>query len=150
MATVQTYTDAELVAAIVSKTTVNQALTYLYRQYYRPLERYVLTNQGSEMDAEDLVQDVMVSFVDLVQRDKFRGEASVKSMLYTLARNHWISILRKRGSDTKRDELFETERDQTIGDVSGYVLDREAQQTLTSLFERLGDTCRSILQLFYY
>lgn len=150
MATVTLFSDTDIVAAISAKTDINKALAHLYKQYYRPLERYVLANQGNEMDAEDLVQEVMVSFVDLVQRGKYRAEASVKSMLYTLARNHWITILRKRGSDGKRDEAFELERGQTTDDVAGYVLDLEAQQTLTALFDRLGDSCQKILQLFYY
>ncbi|AQG78640.1 RNA polymerase sigma factor [Spirosoma montaniterrae] len=150
MATRTTFTDAELIQAIRSKTNVNQALLFLYDRYYRLLERYVLTNSGSEMDAEDVVQEVMVSLVDLIQQDKYRGEASVKSLLFTLARNHWITMLRKRGSDTRRNEVFETERDQEEDDVSAYVMSLEAQQTLTALFDRLGDACRKILTLFYY
>lgn len=150
MATLLTFTDADIVQSLRSKTDVNQALRFLYDRYYRQLERYVLTNSGSEADAEDLVQEVMISLVDLVQQDKYRGEASLKSLLFTLARNHWITMLRKRGSDTRRDEVFEIERDRNEADVSEYVVGLEAQQTLTSLFQRLGEGCRTILTLFYY
>ncbi len=150
MTTRNIFTDAELVQAIRDKTDINRALLFLYDRYYRLLERYVLTNSGNEMDAEDLVQEVMVSLVDLVQQGKYRGEASVKSLLFTLARNHWITMLRKRGSDTKRNELFENERIHQEDNVSAYVLDLDAQQTLAALFERLGTACRTILTLFYY
>lgn len=150
MTTKDTFTDTELVTAIRSRTDVNRALLYLYKRYFRMLERYVLINKGNELDAEDLVQEVMVSLVDLVQRGNYRAEASVKSLLFTLARNHWITMLRKRDSDGKRDETFETERDLIVADVSEYVLDAEAQLTLSNLFDRLGEGCRKILQLFYY
>ena len=143
-------TDAELVEAISSKLHVNGALLYLYKRHYHGLERYVLTNQGTQADAEDLVQEVMVSLVDLIQRGKYRGEASIKSLLYTLARNHWVSVLRKRGSDVRREEWFETERGQIEEDVSNHLLDLEAQQTLTGVFNRLGEVCQKILRLFYY
>lgn len=150
MTTQHTLTDAELVAAIRSRADVNRALLYLYKRYYHLLERYVLNNKGSETEAEDLVQEVMVSLVDLVQRGTYRGEASLKSLLFTLARNHWVTMLRKRDSDGKRNETFETERDLIVNDVSEYVLDEEAQRTLSALFDRLGEGCRTILQLFYY
>ncbi len=146
----KTFTDAELVAAIQSKTDVNPALLFLYKRYFRLLERYVLTNNGNELDAEDLVQEVMVSLVDLIQRGNYRAEASVKSLLFTLARNHWITMLRKRGSDSKREETYEIERNLIVDDVSQYVLNAEAQKVLSDLFERMGDGCRQILQLFYY
>lgn len=150
MPTPKSYTDDELIAAIDNQADVNGAITYLYKTYYRLLERYVLANSGSEMDAEDLVQDVMVAFVDLVQQGKYRGEASIKSFLHTLARNLWITELRKRGSTAKRNVSFELERDQFTDDVSDYVTYSEAQQTVAELFGRMGETCRKILTLFYY
>lgn len=150
MPTSKSYTDDELIAVIENQADVNQAITYLYKTYYRMLERYVLVNSGNEMDAEDLIQDVMVAFVDLVKQGRYRGEASVKSFLHTLARNLWITELRKRGSMAKRNEWFELERDRLTDDVSDYVTYSEAQQTVAELFDRLGETCRMILTLFYY
>lgn len=150
MPTLKSYSDADLITAISTQADVNGAITYLYKTYYRLLERYVLANSGNEMDAEDVIQDVMVAFVDLVQQGKYRGEASVKSFLHTLARNLWITELRKRGSTTKRNELFEMDRDQLTDDVSEYVTYWEAQQTIADFFKRMGETCRKILTLFYY
>lgn len=150
MPTLKSYSDADLIAAIATQADINGAVTHLYKTYYRSLERYVLTNSGNEMDAEDLIQDVMVAFVDLVQQGKYRGEASVKSLLYKVGHNLWITELRKRSSTAKRNELFETERDQLTDDMSDYITYREAQQTVADLFSRLGETCRKILTLFYY
>ncbi len=150
MPTLKSYSDDELITAISTQADVNGAITCLYKTYYRLLERYVLANSGNEMDAEDVIQDVMVAFVDLVQQGKYRGEASVKSFLHTLARNLWITELRKRGSTAKRNELFEMERDQLTNDVSDYVTYQESQQTIAELFDRMGEKCRKILILFYY
>ena len=102
MPTLKSYTDEELIAAITTRADVNGAITQLYKTYYYPLERYVVANSGNEMDAEDLIQEVMVAFVDLVSQGKYRGEASVKSFLYTLARNLWVTELRKRGETCRK------------------------------------------------
>ena len=150
MRTIQSFSDDELINALKTENGVDNAIWFVYRTHYRLLENLVLTNNGSKIDAQDLIQEVLMLFIDMVQKDKYRGEASVKSFLYTIARNLWITELRKRGSDSKRNELFEINREQTEEDISNYLTRKEAQQTVIDLFERLGERCKQILTLFYY
>ncbi|MCP1386501.1 RNA polymerase sigma factor [Runella salmonicolor] len=144
------YTDQQLLADVQHPRGVNQAVTYLYKSHYRLLERYILNNSGNSTDAQDLIQEVMVSFVEMVREGKYRGEASVKSFLYTLTRNLWITELRKRGAEAKRNEIYETNREQWDDDINAFISYKEAQKTITALFEKLGEKCRKILTLFYY
>jgi RNA polymerase sigma factor (sigma-70 family) len=150
MPTTTDYTDEQLIADVQSPRGVNQAVAFLYKSHYRLLERYILNNSGSNADAEDVIQEVMVSFVEMVQQGKYRGEAGVKSFLYTLTRNLWITELRKRSADAKRHEVYENARDQWDEDVTGFISYKEAQKTIVELFEKLGEKCRNILTLFYY
>ena len=150
MPNAKNFSDAELITAIKTGNDIDNAVGFIYQNYYRLLENYVLTNNGNEMDAEDLIQEALVVFVDLVQREKYRGEASVRSFLYTLTRNLWISELRKRTSDSKRNGLFETGREKEEEDISNYLVYKEAQKTIVDLFERMGEKCKQILTLFYY
>jgi len=150
MRNTRSYSDEELIAAIKTSNDSNDAIAFVYRTHYRMLENFVLTNSGSKADAQDLIQDVMVSFVEMIQKDKYRGEASVKSFLYTLTRNLWITQLRKTGSEYKRNEYFETSRDKIENDVTVFLTYKEAQKTVLELFDRLGEPCKQILILFYY
>lgn len=145
-----TFSDEELITAIRTPGHLDAAIGYLYRTQYRLLEHYVLTNQGSRADAEDLIQEVLVAFLESVQQGRFRGESSVKSFLYTLARHRWISELRRRGSEHRRQEWFETSRDQTEADASALLVRHEAQNLMATLLDRIGESCRQILTLFYY
>jgi RNA polymerase sigma factor (sigma-70 family) len=144
------FSDQELIEAVQSPQGVNQAIAFLYKNHYRLLERYVLNNSGDSADAQDVIQEVMVSFVELVQQGKYRGEASVKSFLYTLLRNLWITELRKKGANSKRHELYENGREQWDQDVSEHLVYKEAQKTVLALFDQIGEGCRKILTLFYY
>ena len=150
MQNIQTFSDDELITALKTENGIDNAIRFIYRTHYRLLEGLVLTNSGSKTDAQDLIQEVLMLFIDMVQKDKYRGEASVKSFLYTVARNLWITELRKRGSDAKRNELFETNRDQVEEDISSYLTRKEAHQTVIALFDQLGERCKQILTLFYY
>ena len=144
------YEEAELVEAIRSGNGIDGALEFIYENYYGLLEHQVMSNSGTADDAADVIQDALVGLIDMIQKDKYRGDASVKSMLFTLTRNLWISELRKRGSSSKRLAWFENERETSERDVSDYLAYQEGRQLIVELLDRLGETCQRILTLFYY
>lgn len=144
------YTDEDIVRDIHAEQHLNRAMRFIYQHYYGLLENYVLQNSGSKADAEDVIQEVLIVFVEMVQKGKYQGKASVKSFLYTLTRNMWISELRKKGSASRRHEQFESERDESEKDVSEYLSYKEGQQYIRKLFAEMGEACQNILTLFYY
>ncbi len=83
MRNTKVFSDLELIAAIKTGNDIDSAVGFIYQNHYRSLENYVLTNSGNEMDAEDVIQEVLVVFIDIIQTDKYRSEASVRSFLYT-------------------------------------------------------------------
>src|SRR5579885_2441074 len=89
------YSDQELIAALKDNRQMDDAIKFIYKNYYGQLENYVLNNNGSEQDAGDVIQETIVAFIGIVQEDKFRGDASVKSFLYSIAKNIWLSEMRK-------------------------------------------------------
>jgi RNA polymerase sigma factor (sigma-70 family) len=143
-------TDQEILEQIRSKTNPNQAISQLYSQYYGMLEHYILQNSGSADDAADLIQEVMLVFVKLVSEEKFRGEASIKSILYSISRNLWITELRKRKSTSARNERYEGEKDQLDTNISDQISRNENLKFVMDLFEKLGEKCQQILTLFYF
>ena len=97
MEVVKNYTDSELLEALRSGRGMNPVLKFLYRQNFEVLKVYVIQNSGSEQDAEDIFQEVLVSFIELVRLEKFRGDSSVKTFLYALTRNTWLNELKRKG-----------------------------------------------------
>ncbi|AFL85028.1 RNA polymerase sigma factor, sigma-70 family [Belliella baltica DSM 15883] len=129
---------------------LNKALEYMYSTYYRLLESIILKNSGDEDDAADVIQDTFLAFVKMVQDGRFRKEAGVKSMLYSIARNLWITEIRKRKSTQNRHEIFEQGNDVEVIGVSVEIEKIENQKLILSLFESIGQKCKSILISFYY
>ncbi|GMQ24204.1 hypothetical protein Aoki45_08860 [Algoriphagus sp. oki45] len=143
-------TDQELLEQIRSKSNPNQAISQLYEQHYGVLENYILRNSGNQDDAADLIQEVMLVFVRLVTQGKFRGEASIKSFLYSICKNLWISELRKRKSMSARNERYEMEKDEMDLDISEEISRNENLRFVMDLFEKLGEKCKQVLTLFYF
>lgn len=150
MEVIRNLTDSELVGAIRQGRAMENALKFIYRQHFESLGRYVEQNNGSRQDAEDIFQEVLVSFIGLVQEDKFRGESSVKTFLYSMTRNTWLNELKRRGRSELRELKYEKAKDREEMDISHTIAGREAKLEVLSLVEQLGEGCKKILLLFYY
>jgi RNA polymerase sigma factor (sigma-70 family) len=152
MEIVRKYSDIELIEAIKSqqKTDLDRAIKYMYREYFDMLKIYTCHNSGNEEDAQDVFQEVLVAFIDMVQKDKFRGESSIKTFLYTVNRNIWLNELKKRGKAEKRNMVFENEKDSTLLDVSHVITQNENRKQILYIVDELGEICKKILLAFYY
>jgi RNA polymerase sigma factor (sigma-70 family) len=144
------FSEQEIISAIQSKEAVNSALRYLYDSYYRYLERYVLQNSGNEDDAADMIQEAFLIFIRLIEENKFRQESSIKSYLYSIIKNLWITELRKRKSMALRNEIYEIDKKEDTPDISNAIMKNESHKIIMDVFEEIGQKCRNILYRFYY
>lgn len=150
MEVIRNFPDSELVDNLRNGQRLDESIKAIYRSYFDSLSWYVLNNSGNRQDAEDIFQEVVVSFIDLVQKDKFRGESTVKTFLYSLNRFAWLNELKKRGRALAREEKYEKEQNKMELDTSHLMTNREEKAELVKLVGELGDTCQKILLLFYY
>ncbi len=150
MEVITTYSDAELLGILQTGADINPALRYLYRQHFSGLCHYIEQNHGNREDAEDIFQEVLVSFIELVRLNKFRGEASIKTFLYALNRNNWLNELKKRNRSQLRELKYENLKDNIEPGMEDIISGREARKQVFELVDRLGAVCKKILLAFYY
>jgi RNA polymerase sigma factor (sigma-70 family) len=144
------FSDRELIETLKKEHIDNVAISFLYHSYYAVLSNYIKQNQGSEQDAEDVFQEVIVTFIDIVKKEKFRGESSIKTFLFTLNKYAWLNELKKRGRVMLREEKYGNETDENEKDASQFLVERDAKKLVMALMDKLGDTCRKILTAYYY
>jgi RNA polymerase sigma factor (sigma-70 family) len=144
------YSDQELITAILNRENVNHAIRFMYDGYYRYLENYILQNSGNADDAADIIQETFLVFIKIVEENKYRQESGVKSFLYSIVKNLWITELRKRKSMGIRNEIFENTKESVSPDISHSLVRNESHQLIMELFQSLGEKCKNILLLFYY
>jgi len=142
--------DEELLAAIRQGSGLNNAIKSIYRDHFESMAWLIKNNNGSQQDAEDIFQEVLVSFIGLVQKDKFRGESTVKTFLFSMTRHTWLNELKKKGRSDVRELKYERAKDQQEVDVSHMIVEREAKKQVMDVVEQLGETCKKILVMFYY
>jgi RNA polymerase sigma factor (sigma-70 family) len=150
METRNLFTDSSLIQALRSDANPGEAIRYLYRTQYQSTEAYIKQNSGTSEDAEDIFQEVVLVFIEILKKDKFRGESTVSTFLYALTRNIWLNELKKRGKSKLRDEIFEKSKEKETMDVSYHIANRESKSRLMQLVEQLGENCKKILLAFYF
>jgi RNA polymerase sigma factor (sigma-70 family) len=144
------FSDSELVKAIQEKDMLEPAILQLYKDHAEITRSFIKGKGGTDQDADDIFQETVVSFIDSVQKSKFRQESGIRTFLISISKNLWYNEIRRRQRAGNRERLFEEERDQEDSGVSEIIRDRELKKQLNQLLQDLGDSCRKILELFYY
>lgn len=144
------YTDIELIDAISRDKDLDKALLFLYQQYATTTSSFIIHYGGSAQDAEDIFQETILAFIDIIKKGRYRMEASIKTFLVSIARNIWLNEQKKRERAGQREKRFEEGRGQQEDDASQLLSELENKKQVRELVGKLGEPCRKLLQLFYY
>ena len=144
------YNDDQLLLLIRNETNIDDAIKYLYKQYFTGLSIYVQQYDGNKQDAEDIFQETIVAFIELVHQNKFRGDASIKTLLFAINKNTWLNELKRRSRAGLREEKFEIARDNIDEGIETYIAGREARKKVLDILDKTGEGCKKILLAFYY
>ena len=144
------FSDSELVEAISQKDMLEQAILQLYQEHAAITRSFIMGKGGTSQDADDIFQETVVAFIDSVQKEKFRQESGVRTFLISISKNLWYNEIRRKQRAGNRERIFETEKGSEDSGVGETMQNRELQKQLNSLLEVLGESCRKILELFYY
>ena len=144
------FSDSELVEAICESGTVEQAIIQLYQEHGAIARSFIMGKGGTEQDADDIFQETIVSFIDTVQKRKFRQESGIRTFLISISKNLWYNEIRRRQRAGNREKLYVADfepEDTLIDDLIG---NRELKSMLKHMLNELGESCKKILELFYY
>jgi len=146
----ESFSDAELLRNLLHEVSIDRSVKFLYGEHFDFLSKYVLNNSGDFNDAEDIFQEVIISFVNLVKAGKFRGDSSVKTFLYSMTRNVWLNELKKRERLQVLEQKYERTKENNDAAIDLAIESREASQLLMKVIGELGESCKTILVLFYF
>lgn len=132
------------------KSDEERILNVLYTTNYKPLELYIVRNNGSSDDAKDIYQEAFLAVWRNVQTDRFtpRDEEEFAAYLMRVGKNKWIDELRKNKNKYKV----------SVDEESGFdrVSEGYADETDTYInavkkhYKYLGARCRELLGRFYF
>jgi len=144
------YTDDIIVLKLLSNNErdESEALKQLRGQCYGAIHRLVCNNQGREVDAEDIYQEVITNLVQKIRSGRFQQTASLKTYNCSVARNLWLKELRKKKRKTELEHLENTLECTT--DIEQNMIRQERYAALHRQIDKLPEKERKVLRLFYF
>lgn len=128
--------DRTLIAQLLKKD--RRSAGIFYKTYAPKIKHYVHAKVGVYEDAEDLVQDILFSFLEAA-RD-FRGNSSIQTYVYTIAHHKVIDYYRRK----KIKQLVFSQLPQLESLISP-LLDPQAQLDVTLVQEKIQRVLSSLL-----
>ncbi|MCK9410643.1 MAG: sigma-70 family RNA polymerase sigma factor [Bacteriovoracaceae bacterium] len=127
----------------------DEALVMLFRQNQKAVSSYVLRNNGSQDDAEDVLQESVIILWERVKRGRFEYSAKLSTFIFAVAKNVW-SRKRMRKYREPATEFENSALDSGEQSALDSLIDSERSRLIASALEKLGDPCRMLLVLYYW
>ncbi|MEP7255834.1 MAG: sigma-70 family RNA polymerase sigma factor [Ferruginibacter sp.] len=121
----------------------------IYRRYATGIKRMVVKNSGSETDAADLFQEVLIELHRKATTQNFVLTCPFEAFLHLVCRNRWINELHKRKGHTvtiSGDEGFSV--NENVAENYEALLTVEKRKNLIEeKLANMGEGCRDLLSL---
>ena len=144
-------TDEELLIGLADGS--DEALTHLYQRYFPMVLYFVTSNSGSEDDAKDIYQEVLIVLYEKVRSGSLELHCQLKTYLYSIGRRLWLKQLAQRSRFMVRDVETPVSDEFVNGQISDDLAEHEERDRQFDLMadslNRLGEPCRTLLDDFY-
>lgn len=124
---------------------------YLYKTYGSMIVGYVRKNSGSDQEAREMVQTVLLEFWTAVREDRYQESGKLDRYLYILTANTWRDELRRR--KVRRTDELDTnqmlvadDHEQSI--AMAIVKDRRIE-AMHHCLQQLESPCDDIIRLYH-
>jgi RNA polymerase sigma factor (sigma-70 family) len=126
-----------------------EALVMLYRSNRKPVTAFVLRNNGTRDDAEDMLQEALVVLWERVRSGRFQYTAKLDTFVYATVKNMWMRRLFSKRREVRESQTHEESPDGAPSALEEMITGEESRIVKEAL-DRLGEPCRKLLLLFYW
>jgi RNA polymerase sigma factor (sigma-70 family) len=127
----------------------DDALVQLFESNKRMVISYILKNNGTEEDADDMLQEAVIVLWENVRSGRFEYTSKLSTYIFAVVQNMW----KRKLSRAKREIPGGTETDESIADdpsALDLMINEEQVQQMRAALRRLDEVCRRLLLLFYW
>jgi RNA polymerase sigma factor (sigma-70 family) len=139
--------DARILDGI--RTGDETALVILYRTNRKSITAFLLRNNGTADDAEDMLQEALIILWERIRTGRHEYNAKLSTFLFGTVRNLWLRRLARKRRESPATHPPEEFPDETLSPLD-QIIDDEQTKAVRSALEALGEPCRTLLLLFYW
>lgn len=121
------------------------AFETLFREHYEMLCHFARKLLGNMEEAEELVQDLFVQLWD--KRDQLPEAMSMRSYLFTAARNRCLNVIKHHKIRDKHQEAVKMAPPAPAPDAAQELEHAELQARIGDAIDKLPDRCQQIFRM---
>ena len=137
------FSDSQLVEEI--KAGNEEALVSMQKSYYAMVKSFILKNNGTEDEIDDVLQDSIIAVWRNVNKPHFSLTVKMSTYLMAIVKNLWYKQLKKKTRFTVVDESLQEKI--TADDIKTDHLDH---RIIHQMVAELDETCMRLLGYFYF
>ena len=142
------HTDQYLIEGLMTNN--HQVIEDIYKTHVPKVVRFIENNNGSYDDAQDVVQDVLVSLYNQTKTKGLQLTCPFDAYFFLLCKRKWLNVL----SSSQNKKVTNLSEDVSIDKmVKQQVEDTELFDDRQQLFEQallqIGDKCKELLKLSF-
>jgi len=123
----------------------NKAFRILYKNILPKVKAYIITNNGSEQDAEDIFQEAIIILVRKIREKKFRKGEKIEPYIFTISKYLWIDKVRANTVHAKYQNY--AERNKEISDAVHEQIElKERRNDIDTILAQLGTKCYDLFK----
>ncbi|MDP5231247.1 MAG: sigma-70 family RNA polymerase sigma factor [Cellulophaga sp.] len=122
----------------------------IYDRFVPKVVHYIKQNSGSEFDAKDVVQEVMVMIYNQAKFKNLELTCPFDAYFFLLCKRKWLNELKK---STKKEVTINEDLVSIDESASTHAfetqLEDEQQHLFDKMFEQLGNACKELLKMTF-
>ncbi len=90
----------------------SKTFSYLYKEVYPMVRKFILDNNGNEDDAKDIFQEVLIALIKNIRNPNFQLKSKISTYIYFITKKRWLYNLRHKRKSTvsfSEDDLIESQ-----------------------------------------
>lgn len=119
----------------------------IYKKFVPKVVAYIKNNSGDEDQAQDVVQEIMILLFNQAKANALQLTCPFDAYFFLLCKRKWLNELKKtanKGVTINEDLASISESTQEM--ITQTEIFDEKQQLFDTMFQKLGDKCKELLQ----
>jgi DNA-directed RNA polymerase specialized sigma24 family protein len=129
-------------------------IRYIYKNYFKVVNGFVISNRGSEQDAWDVFQESLILVFEKLRQDPTCIRSSFHGYLYGVCKYRWIKRLNEMVRDHEQSEIDlnddyypQLEFLQIMNDIETLAVKESRERIFQEGYLSLKQDCRRLIDL---
>jgi RNA polymerase sigma factor (sigma-70 family) len=122
----------------------------IYKQFVPKVKNYIRTNSGSDDEAQDVIQEVLIAIYNQARTKNLQLTCPFDAYFFLLCKRRWLNELKKVSNRGVTLMEKNVSVDESVQEMTNQTEAFDKKQSLfDEMFQKLGEKCQEVLKLSF-